>query len=94
MTLNQKYSEYYLVHFIEMYDDIITIEIHALNAMVFESKEYVISILTEINELESKNEEKLIFDFMTQCGWTNEKEKSVARIKKELKYVKDLKTTL
>lgn len=94
MTLNQKYPKYKLVHFIEMYDNVISIESHALNAIIFEDKEYIISILKEINELELKQEENLILDFMNRCGWTNAKEKSVTRIKEELDSVKDLKPTL
>lgn len=90
MTLKQKYPNYNLVHFIEMYDDIISIEGHALNAITFEDRTYVISILHEINELELKDETHLIIDFMNQCVWTNEQEKSVARIRKELEAVKDL----
>jgi hypothetical protein len=94
MTLKEKYSTYNLVHFIEMYDDFITIESHSLNALIFESKEYVVSILSEINELESKNEEELIINFMRQSGWTNKEELSISRLKKELENIKDLKTTI
>ena len=92
MTLKQKYPDYNLVHFIDMYDDVITIEMHALNAIVFEDRNYVVSILKEINELELKKEEYLIVEYMNQCAWTNEEEKSVTRIKKELTAIKDLET--
>lgn len=91
MTLKQKYPDYNLVHFIDMYDDVITIEMHALNAIIFEDRNYVVSILKEINELELKKEEHLIVEYMNQCAWINEEERSVARIKKELTAIKDLK---
>ncbi len=94
MTLKQKYPDYNLVHFIEMYDDMITIESHVLNAMIFEDRTYVVSILKEIDELELNKEEYLILNFMNLCGWTNKNEKSVTRLKKELVSIKDLKTTL
>jgi len=90
MTLKEKYPNYELVHFIEMYDDLISIEIHSLNAVVFEDEKYIGSILKEINELELNNEVSLILNFMKLCGWTNENEISVTRIKKELESVKNL----
>lgn len=90
MTLKQKYSDYNLVHFIEMYDDVISIESHCLNAIIFEGKAYVTSLLKEINELELKMEENLIISYMNLCAWTDNREKSISLIKKELKAVKDL----
>jgi hypothetical protein len=94
MTLKEKYTNYNLVHFIEMYDDVITIEGHALNAVIFEGKEYVISVLEEINDLEERNEEHLILEYMNICFWTDEEEKSITRIKKELEEIKDIETGL
>lgn len=90
MTLKDKYPNYNLVHFIEMYDDVITIEMHTLNAIIFENKTYVDNIIKELNMLESKQEEYMIIEFMNQCGWKNEKEKSVQRIRQELKTITNL----
>ena len=90
MTLKEKYPNYELVHFIEMYDNLISIESHALNVVIFEDQKYIGSILKEINELELNREENLILTFMRLCGWTNEDEISVTRIKKELESVKNL----
>lgn len=90
MTLKQKYPDYKLVHFIEMYDDVVGIESHVLNTVIFEDRDYIISILEEIKAIELKKEEYLVEDFMNSCGWINENEKSVERIKKELESIKDL----
>jgi hypothetical protein len=90
MTLKEKYPDFKLVHFIEMYDNLISIESHALNAMIFEDQKYISSILKELNELKQNNELNLILTFMKLCGWTNEDEISVIRIKKELESVKNL----
>lgn len=90
ITLKDKYPNFQLVHFIEMYDDVISIEGHALNAIIFENREYINSILREIKEIKDKEEENLILDFMRLCGWTNEDEINITRLKKELESVKDL----
>lgn len=90
MNLEQKYPDYEIVHFISMYDDVISIEGHALNATIFHDREYITTILKEIDQL--KDEEDLIVEFMNQCAWTNEKEKSVSRIKRELELVLHLAT--
>ena len=87
MTLKGKYPDSKLVHFIEMYDNIITLEGHALNALIFEDKEYINTILKEIQHLKLNGELNLILSFMKLSGWTNENEISVDSITTELESV-------
>lgn len=89
-SLKDKYPNFKLVHFIEMYDTIISIEDYALNALIFEGKAYINSILREINELENRQETHLVINYMRLCAWTNENELSVTRVKKELTSIKNL----
>ena len=90
MTLKDKYPKFKLIHFIDMYDNVISIEGHALNAKIFEDKEYIDSILNEINDLKKMNEEFLALNYMKLCHWIDENEMNSTRIKKELESVRDL----
>lgn len=91
IALNEKYPNSKILHFIEMYDNVIGLEAHALNAVIFEEPEYVQDLLLEIENMTGKGEEQLILNHMIQCNWTNEKEQSVNQLIIELKKALEIK---
>ncbi|BDD07113.1 hypothetical protein [Aureibacter tunicatorum] len=91
-NLKQRYPNSNLVHFIEMYDDVISISIHCLNAYIFEDETYVYDLQNDIQTIEDNKEEHLVIEYMNICGWTNDEEKSISRLKQELVEAKSVYT--
>jgi hypothetical protein len=84
LRLDEKYSDSKIIHFIEMYDNVIGLEAHALNAIIFEGEEYIEEILKEIKFIEENGDSDMILNHLKNCYWTKDNERSIQRIKNEL----------
>ena len=74
-----------LVHFIEMYDNLIGLETHCLNAYIFEGKEYILKVLEQIKQIEAEGSSELIEDCLKRNYWSKKEERNIGNIQTKLR---------